>query len=103
MTSGQWARLEPLLPRGIKPGRPPAWTRRQWVDGIRWRSRTTARPDGLVQAGAVSYRGVVAVAVGPFSRVSRAPIAGAWPGRASGGRCRAGAVPAQRTASSTRA
>ncbi|WP_369169026.1 IS5 family transposase [Streptomyces sp. R28] len=42
LTNGQWARLEPLLPRGIKPGRPPVWTRRQLIDGIRWRTRTGA-------------------------------------------------------------
>ena len=42
MTSGQWARLGPLLPKGVKPGRPPVWTRRQLIDGIRWRTRTGA-------------------------------------------------------------
>ncbi|MGW6818484.1 IS5 family transposase [Streptomyces sp. NPDC055005] len=42
LTNGQWARLEPLLPQGIKPGRPPVWTRRQLIDGIRWRTRTGA-------------------------------------------------------------
>ncbi|MEU4878749.1 transposase, partial [Streptomyces sp. NPDC021608] len=42
LTNGQWARLEPLLPQGIKPGRPPVWTRRQQIDGIRWRTRTGA-------------------------------------------------------------
>nr|WP_206326083.1 IS5 family transposase [Streptomyces sp. N502] len=42
MTNGQWARLEQLLPRGIKPGRPPVWTRRQLIDGIRWRTRAGA-------------------------------------------------------------
>ncbi|MFB7853609.1 IS5 family transposase [Streptomyces sp. NPDC056053] len=42
LTNGQWARLEPLLPKGIKPGRPPVWTRRQLIDGIRWRTRTGA-------------------------------------------------------------
>jgi transposase len=36
----QWAVLEPLLPRGKKPGRPRTWTRRQLIDGIRWRTRT---------------------------------------------------------------
>ncbi|MFG3247244.1 transposase [Streptomyces sp. NPDC048187] len=41
-THGQWAGLEPLLPQGIKPGRPPVWTRRQLTDGIRWRPRTGA-------------------------------------------------------------
>lgn len=42
LTNGQWARLEPLLPVGKKPGRPPTWTRRQLIDGIRWRTRTGA-------------------------------------------------------------
>ncbi|MFF8995960.1 IS5 family transposase [Streptomyces sp. NPDC014983] len=42
LTNGQWARLEPLLPLGKKPGRPPVWTRRQLIDGIRWRTRTGA-------------------------------------------------------------
>ncbi|MFD8667660.1 IS5 family transposase [Streptomyces microflavus] len=42
LTNGQWVRLEPLLPKGIKPGRPPVWTRRQLIDGIRWRTRTGA-------------------------------------------------------------
>jgi transposase len=39
LTDAQWSRLEPLLPRGKKPGRPPIWTRRQRIDGIRWRTR----------------------------------------------------------------
>jgi transposase len=42
LTNGQWARLELLLPVGRKPGRPPTWTRRQLIDGIRWRTRTGA-------------------------------------------------------------
>ncbi|MFJ8052194.1 transposase [Streptomyces luteogriseus] len=40
LTNGQWTRLETLLPQGIKPDRPPVWTRRQLIDGIRWRTRT---------------------------------------------------------------
>ncbi len=32
--------LEPLLPKGKKPGRPSVWTRRQLIDGIRFRVRT---------------------------------------------------------------
>ena len=40
LTDAQWARLEPLLPRGKKAGRPPKWTKRQLIDGIRWRIRT---------------------------------------------------------------
>ncbi|WP_404962655.1 transposase [Streptomyces sp. 147326] len=39
MTDRQWARLELLLPVGKKPGRPRTWTRRQLIDGIRWRTR----------------------------------------------------------------
>ncbi|MFH9351984.1 transposase [Kitasatospora sp. NPDC017646] len=39
LTDRQLARLEPLLPAGKKPGRPPTWTRRQLLDGIRWRTR----------------------------------------------------------------
>src|SRR5438270_286953 len=42
LTDAQWAVLEPLLPRGRKPGRPPSWTKRQLIDGIRWRVRTGA-------------------------------------------------------------
>ncbi|MDF3145121.1 MULTISPECIES: IS5 family transposase [unclassified Streptomyces] len=41
-SNGQWARLEPLLSQGIKMGRPQVWTRRQLIDGIRWRTRTGA-------------------------------------------------------------
>jgi transposase len=42
LTDAQWAVLEPLLPRPKKAGRPPKWTKRQLVDGIRWRVRTGA-------------------------------------------------------------
>lgn len=42
LTDRQWRVVEPLLPRGIKPGRPPKWSRRQLIDGIRWRIRTGA-------------------------------------------------------------
>jgi transposase len=42
LTDGQWAVLEPLLPTGKKPGRPPKWSKRQLIDGIRWRVRTGA-------------------------------------------------------------
>ena len=31
-----------VVARGIKPGRPQVWTRRQLIDGIRWRTRTGA-------------------------------------------------------------
>jgi transposase len=39
LTDAQWAVLEPLLPKGKKPGRPPKWSKRQLIDGIRWRIR----------------------------------------------------------------
>lgn len=39
LTDAQWAVLEPLLPKGKKPGRPPKWSKRQLLDGVRWRCR----------------------------------------------------------------
>lgn len=42
LTDAQWAVLEPLLPAGKRLGRPSKWTRRQRIDGIRWRVRTGA-------------------------------------------------------------
>ncbi|MET7370865.1 IS5 family transposase [Streptomyces sp. NPDC005566] len=40
LTDEQWAVLEPLLPKGMRAGRPPVWPRRQLIDGIRFRVRT---------------------------------------------------------------
>jgi len=42
LTDAQWAVLEPFLPRGTGVGRPPKWTKRQLIDGIRWRVRVGA-------------------------------------------------------------
>ncbi|MFD6756813.1 MULTISPECIES: IS5 family transposase [Micromonospora] len=42
LTDAQWVALEPLLPVGRGPGRPSAWTKRQLIDGIRWRTRVGA-------------------------------------------------------------
>lgn len=42
LTDAQWVVLAPLLPAGIRPGRPSSWTKRQLIDGIRWRVRTGA-------------------------------------------------------------
>jgi transposase len=40
LSDEQWALIESLLPAvGSRSGRPPKWTRRQLVDGIRWRIR----------------------------------------------------------------
>lgn len=41
LTDVQWAVLEPLLPVAGS-GRPPKWSKRQLIDGIRWRTRTGA-------------------------------------------------------------
>jgi transposase len=42
LTDAQWTLLEPLLPVGRRPGRPPIWPRRALIDGIRWRVRVGA-------------------------------------------------------------
>jgi transposase len=42
LTDTQWAALEALLPKAKKAGRPPTWTKRQLIDGIRWRTRAGA-------------------------------------------------------------
>lgn len=42
LTDAQWAILEPLLPAARRPGRPSKWTKRQLIDGIRWRVRVGA-------------------------------------------------------------
>lgn len=39
LTDVQWAVLEPLLPARSRAGRPPKWSKRQLIDGIRWRVR----------------------------------------------------------------
>ncbi|KKJ93209.1 IS5 family transposase [Micromonospora sp. HK10] len=40
LTDAQWAGLCPVLPTEPGRGRPPRWTKRQIIDGIRWRVRT---------------------------------------------------------------
>jgi transposase len=42
LTDAEWAVLEPLLPAAKRAGRPSKWTKRQLIDGIRWRARTGA-------------------------------------------------------------
>jgi transposase len=39
LTDARWAVLEPLPPKGKKPGRPPKWTKLELIDGIRRRTR----------------------------------------------------------------
>jgi transposase len=41
LTNEQWAKLETLPPKGKKPGRPPKHSKRQLIDGIRFRVRTS--------------------------------------------------------------
>jgi transposase len=38
LADDEWRVLEPLLPKGQKPGRPPKYSRRRLIDGIRWRT-----------------------------------------------------------------
>jgi transposase len=42
LTDAQWVLLEPLLPQPKRSGRPSLWSKRQLIDGIRWRVRTGA-------------------------------------------------------------
>jgi transposase len=39
LADAEWAVLEPLLPKGKKPGRPRRWPARQLINAIRWRAR----------------------------------------------------------------
>jgi transposase len=43
LTNEQWAKLEPLLPKGKKSGRPPKHSKRQLINGIRFRVRTSVQ------------------------------------------------------------
>ncbi len=38
LADDEWRVLEPLLPAGKRPGRPPKWSRRRLIGGIRWRT-----------------------------------------------------------------
>jgi transposase len=42
LSDAQWAAVEPLLPARGRRGRPPKWTKRQLINGIRWRVRAGA-------------------------------------------------------------
>ncbi|MEU1549684.1 IS5 family transposase [Nocardia sp. NPDC005745] len=69
LTDAQWARLEPLLPRGKKAGRPPKWTKRQLIDGIRWRTRV-----GCPWRDVPAHYGSWSAAYGLFRRWQRAGV-----------------------------
>ncbi|MFG1834252.1 IS5 family transposase [Micromonospora chersina] len=42
LTDAQWAVLQAVLPASKRSGRPSQWTKRQLIDGIRWRVRVGA-------------------------------------------------------------
>jgi transposase len=69
LTDEQWAALEPLLPEPSRPGRPSLWSKRQLIDGIRWRVRTGA-PWRDMPAGYGSWAAVY----GLFRRWQRAGV-----------------------------
>jgi transposase len=69
LTDAQWAVLGPLLPKGKKSGRPSKWTKRQLIDGIRWRVRVGA-PWRDVPAAYGSWQAVY----GLFRRWQRAGV-----------------------------
>jgi transposase len=69
LTDAQWAVLQPLLPVGTKSGRPSQWTKRQLIDGIRWRVRAGA-PWRDIPPGYGSWQAVY----GLFRRWQRAGV-----------------------------
>ncbi|MFJ5780051.1 transposase [Streptomyces sp. NPDC093094] len=75
LPDGRWARLEPLLPRGITPGRPRVWTRRRLTEGIRWRTRT-----GVPLARRARAAGAAGPGLRPCSAGggARAPVSRSW-------------------------
>ncbi|MDR7303676.1 hypothetical protein JOF55_003857 [Haloactinomyces albus] len=56
LSDAQWAKLDPLLPVGVKSGRPPKRSKRQLIDGIRWRGRPRTRPARVIAGKAYSAR-----------------------------------------------
>jgi transposase len=69
LTDAQWATLEPLLPLPSRPGRPSSWSKRQLIDGIRWRVRVGA-PWRDIPAAYGSW----SAAYGVFRRWQRAGV-----------------------------
>ncbi len=69
LTDAQWALLARLLPAPKRSGRPSQWTKRQLIDGIRWRVRVGA-PWRDVPACYGSWQAVYAL----FRRWQRAGI-----------------------------
>ena len=69
LSDAQWARLEPLLPKPKKSGRPSWWAKRQLIDGIRWRVRV-----GAPWRDVPEYYGAWQAFYGLFRRWQRAGI-----------------------------
>lgn len=69
LTDAQWAALEPLLPQPSRSGRPSLWSKRQLIDGIRWRVRT-----GAPWRDMPTMYGSWAAAYGLFRRWQRAGV-----------------------------
>lgn len=69
LTDAQWAVLEPLLPQPSRSGRPSLWTKRQLIDGIRWRVRT-----GVPWRDIPAVYGSWAAIYGVFRRWQRAGV-----------------------------
>ena len=84
LTEAQWAVLAPLLPAPKRSGRPSRWTKRQLIDGIRWRVRVGA-PWRDVPACYGSWQAVYAL----FRRWQRA---GVWARIVTGLQARADAA-----------
>lgn len=84
LTDAQWMVLEPLLPVGKRLGRPSQWSRRQLVDGIRWRVRA-----GVPWRDVAPVYGSWQAVYGLFRRWQRA---GVWAGILSQLQARADAV-----------
>jgi transposase len=83
LTDEQWARLESLLPVPVRSGRPPLWTKRQLIDGIRWRVRV-----GRAMAGRPECYGSWRAVYSLFRRWQRA---GVWAAIVTGLQTRADA------------
>ena len=84
LTDAQWRVLESLLPAGKRPGRPSRWSKRQLIDGIRWRVRVGA-PWRDVPACYGSWQAIYAL----FRRWQRA---GVWQQIVTGLQARADAA-----------
>ncbi|MFG1892250.1 IS5 family transposase [Micromonospora sp. NPDC049051] len=84
LADAQWVVPEPLLPAGKRPGRPSQWSKRQLMDGIRWRVRVGA-PWRDVPACYGSWQAVYAL----FRRWQRA---GVWQQIVTGLQARADAA-----------